>query len=948
MLRKNRLTLAVSTAMGLSAAVLAPNFAHAQDQKEQVEEVIVTGSRIARPDLDSASPVSVINRDEIKVTGLTDVGDLIQSMPSMSGSPIGTTTNNGGNGSVQIDLRGMGVDRTLTLVNGMRTVDGGDYQTIPSAMIERVDILKNGASAVYGADAVAGVVNIITRKNFDGVEIEAQTADFFDMDSGRQDTISLVAGKTFDGGHIIFGGEFVTQQEAFQSDAPWDFFQNSYYIYPEGCENQVAKPYDGTPSGGCYPLGSSRIPESRLAFTTQGTFMNEGAGLVPYDGRTYNYAPVNYIQTPYDRTNFFMDGEFAINDKVTAFTEIRANLRKSAQELAPLPYDSRPGLDPGYNGFYVDADGVTQSYSGISQDNYYLVKAAQAAGLAPEPVIDARRRMVETNRRFEQDITQVEAIMGFKGEFHDVNWELVYNRGRRSRTDQDFGQFAGNELGNALGPSADLNGDGVPECYSDINDPGTLIQGCVPFNMFGGAYSVTQDMIDYVSADLTDHYTTDLETLDFNLSGSAFALPGGDLGWAAGVGYIGQKYKYSPDSGKQTGAVTGNKGAGTSGSLYNTNFYGEVYAPLLDNGSQSLSMTAGIRYDDYDAFDPETTWQLGVEGSLVESFKLRFSTGTVFRAPTLSDLYGGLVDDFPTYVDPCVTTGALPAGCARPGIQTDTQVPAKSGGNPDLSPETGDTMTFGAVWTPELFGGDFSLTVDYWETQIKDGISSLGVQFILDDCYVNQNQSACDLITRRADYSVGQIIDTQLNVAEQGANGVDTEARYTIDTGLGQFRGTLLWSHLNERTKKAYPGAPEEDLSGRYTDPTAQDGGAYAEDKLNYTISWYWNNLTVSYLGEYISELDADTFCNCDSDGNPSNNTADGSYIQKIDDVLYHDLVVNYSFDWSAGNTAITAGITNITDEEPPYIEIGFNATTDPSTYRMFGRGYYVRLTQTF
>ncbi|WP_167854875.1 TonB-dependent receptor domain-containing protein [Mangrovimicrobium sediminis] len=929
--------------MGLSAVAFAPQMAFAQEP-EQVEEVIVTGSRIARPDLESASPVSVVTREEIKVTGLTDVGDLIQSMPSMSGSPIGTTTNNGGNGSVQIDLRGMGPNRTLTLINGQRLVDGGDYQTIPSAMIERVDILKDGASAVYGADAVAGVVNIITRKNFDGVEVELQTADWFDTKAGKQDTVSLVAGKTFDRGHVIFGGEFVTQEEAFQDDTPWDFFETSYYIYPEGCESNPARPYDGTPNGGCYPLGSSRIPEGRLGFASQGVYMNEGAGLVPYDGRTYNYSPVNYIQTPYDRTNFFVDGEFEVNDYVTAFTEVRVNLRKSAQELAPLPYDGRPGQDPAYTGTYVDADGVTQAFSGVSQDNYYLQQFATAAGLTPEPVTDIRRRMVETNRRFEQDITQVQAVMGLKGSFKEIDWELTYNRGRRSRTDNDYGQFAGTPLFNALGPSADLDGDGTPECYTDVNDPSTLIAGCVPLNLFGGANTVTQDQLDYVSTDLTDHYTTDLETLDFNVSGSAFELPGGDFGWAAGIGYIGEKYKYAPDSGKSQDAVTGNTGAGTEGSLYNMNLYAEIYAPLFDNGEQALSMTAGVRYDDYNAFDEETTWQLGIEANALADLKFRATAGTVFRAPTLSDLYGGLVDDFPTYVDPCTAT-PLPAGCARPGVQTDSQVPAKAGGNENLTPETGDTMTFGVVWTPQLFGGDLSLTVDYWDTQIEDGISSLGVQFILDDCYLNQNQQACDLVTRRPDYSVQQVIDTQLNVAEQGANGIDTEARYTIDTDLGQFRGTFLWSHLNERTKKAYAGAEEQDLSGRYTDPTAEDGGAYAEDKINYSLSWMWNGLTVSYLGEYISELDADTFCNCDSDGDPSNNKADGSYIQDVDAVLYHDLVANYTFDFGLG---ITAGVTNITDEEPPYIEIGFNATTDPSTYRLFGRGYYLRLTQTF
>ena len=201
----SKLQSAVRLALGVSAGALAASYAPGALAQEQgaddvIEEIVTTGSRIRRADLDSASPVTVVNREEILATGVTDVGNLIQRLPSMSGSPIGTTTNNGGNGSVNIDLRGLGVVRTLTLVNGKRTVDGGDYQTIPALMIERVEILKDGASAVYGADAVAGVVNIITRSNFEGLTIEALASDWFDS-KGSQLSVGMIAGKQFGGVH---------------------------------------------------------------------------------------------------------------------------------------------------------------------------------------------------------------------------------------------------------------------------------------------------------------------------------------------------------------------------------------------------------------------------------------------------------------------------------------------------------------------------------------------------------------------------------------------------------------------------------------------------------------------------------------------------------------------------------------------------------------------------
>jgi outer membrane receptor protein involved in Fe transport len=275
------------------------------------------------------------------------------------------------------------------------------------------------------------------------------------------------------------------------------------------------------------------------------------------------------------------------------------------------------------------------------------------------------------------------------------------------------------------------------------------------------------------------------------------------------------------------------------------------------------------------------------------------------------------------------------------------QALARVGGNPLLQPETGDTFTVGLVWTPDLQSGNLSVTLDYWQVEIEDAISSLGIQFILDDCYLNNNAASCALVTRRpGDFGIRQILDGPLNVAEQGAKGVDFEVRYGWDTTFGQFSAAVLWAHLLERTKTAFPGDEEQDLSGRYTDPTAQDGGAYPENKISYSLQWLLGDLSLSYIGQYIGSLDADTFCNCDSDLDPSNNEPDGTYIQEIDDVLYHDLVASYEFTQT--NTRVTASITNITDEPPPYIEVGFNATTDPSTYRLFGRGYWLRLEQKF
>jgi len=954
----SKLQSAIHLALGLSVGVLAvsavPNvFAQANDAQDveedlAIEEVIVTGSRIRRADIDSASPVTILSREDITAAGITDIGSLLQSIPSMSGSPRGTTTNNGGDGAVLIDLRGMGTDRTLTLVNGQRVVDGGDYQAIPSTMIERVEILKDGASAVYGADAVAGVVNIITRRNFEGIEFTAQIADWFDTSAGQQWSIGLIAGSEFDKGNVVFGLEYVDQEEAFQSDTPWGFMQDSPYIYPAGCENQLLAPYDGSPTSGCYLGGSSRIPESFLGFMTQGTFLIGTPADQPYqaglmdthDGRNYNYAPVNYLQTPFKRTNLFSEAHFDLTDKVRFNAEFRANFRESAQELAPMPYDSRGGLDPAHAGVF---NGV--AFNGIHQDNYYLRQAvdnyneANGASLVYEPINDVRRRMIESTRRFEQEIVQYQYVVGLEGEFSDMNWDVFLNQGWRSESDVSFGQFGGTALHNALGPSADLDGNGQPECYGDINNPDSLINGCIPLNLFGGgtviretgevtATSVTQDMLDYVSVPLNDTYKTNHTTFGANITGGLFNLPGGELGWAAGYQQWKQEFVYSPDSAKFSDNVSGNTGQGTDGTLTNDSFYVEVLAPVWDNGTQNLILKGGLRYDDWDAFGGDTTWQFGIELQALESLKFRGTAGTVFRAPTITDLFGGTLDDFPVYNDPCVPPAgqALPPGCDRLGFQDDSQVLAKVGGNPNLIPETGDTFTVGLVWTPQLGDHGFTTTVDYWEIDLKDGISSLGVQFILDDCYIAQNESSCALITRRSDYSVGQIIDGSLNVSTQGAKGVDTEIRWNYDSSIGQWQAAVLWAHMLERTKVAFEGSEEVELQGTYTNPTAEDGGAYAEDKVSFSLQWAWNDLSIGYLGESISSMTSTAIFLPD-------------YVYDVPSIFFHDVVATYN--WKG--TTITGGITNLTNEEPPYIDDGFTAKTDPPTYRVFGRGYYLR-----
>ena len=971
--QEKKLPVSVGVALGLSLTGFAtlPIAAYAQDD-EAIEEIVITGSLIKQADYDNANPVTVMSRDEMALTGITDVGDLIQRLPSMSGSPIGTTTNNGGDGSVRVDLRGLGAGRTLNLVNGKRMVDGGDFQTIPAAMIERIEILKDGAAAAYGADAVAGVINIITRTDFEGVEFEALTADGFDMDDGDQTSMSVLIGKAFDEGHVAFGVEYVDQSPAYQSDAPWAFFQVPTVIYPGGCE------LAGDPANDCYFFGSSRIPEGRLNFSGYGTYMNEGegAGVVPYDGRFYNYNPVNYIQTPYEKTNVFGSMRMNVTDDIEFKANFRFNDRISSQELAPLPYNSP--TDPSYNGVWNapslelgEVDPVTgvasqtgnlsyvpTSYAGLSPDNYYVQQAlgtlgtsgAAAAfspsavlnedgtavlddngnptyevdwngGLGGIPLSDVRRRMVETTRRFEQNISQLQFDMTLTGSINDMSWELYYNSGRRTGKFDDYGQFIGTNLANAMGPSADKDNDGNPECYRDVNDSSTLIDGCVPFNFFGGPYSVTQEMVDYVSVQMIDTTRYELDQLGGSIAGTAMDLPGGALAWAGGFEFREEAYTLSLDSAKQNNNVTGNKGLSTDGSYRVSSFFVEAIAPLAENVEASF----GARYDDFSTYGSDTTSKVGLRWDITDDLAIRGTWGEVFRAPTVTDLFGGESDSFPTAQDPCAS--ATPAaGCAQQSVQLDSQILTKVGGNPDLKAETGETATFGIVYRPTFGDLELSFTADYWQVELEDAINRLGAQFVLNDCYVRGVEGSCNFIQRRDNYDIDYVINSKYNAAKYELSGVDFQVEGNMATRFGDFRGTLLWSRNLNYDLQSFPDDDASDLVGLYT------GSSFAEDKANITLGWSQDRMSVTYLGEYIGGMEADTTYSFLTD-----------YVQDLDSELYHDLIFDYRMGEDR-NGLVSVGITNVTDEAPPYIDAGFNANTDPSTFRLFGRSYFVRL----
>ncbi|WP_434926667.1 TonB-dependent receptor domain-containing protein [Shewanella sp. HL-SH2] len=945
-MHKNVLAKSVRFALisGAAAAAFSAPAVFAAEEGAKVERIEVTGSRIKRTDLETASPVTVITAEQMKLQGIQDVGQFLQNSSVMSGSPAMTTTNNGGNGGTFVELRGLGSSRTLVLVNGRRPVSS-DFQTIPSSMIERIEVLKDGASATYGADAVAGVVNIITRKDFEGLEITAQAKNSFDVDVNKQTSFSLVAGKAFDAGHLVFGVDYVKQDAVYQGDTSVDFLNYPWQVFGDEAEESFwQNGLIGTgPDANVIEVGSGSTPCGNFYLASGGPSKTNGtcdggiatlADMRNYVGGganndTYNYAPVNYLQTPYEKLNFFVEGQFELNDDTRMYSETRVNKRESRQELAAVPYDTL--YDPAYKGILPNGT----AFNGVSKDNFYNPFG--------EDVVRSRRRMLEGGRSFEQDVTRFQQVIGIEGDIGDsYYYDVNYNYGHSQVISNDFGQLFGPNLSKAMGPSfKDDKGNIV--CGTEDSP----IDNCVSMNIFGGPGSVTQDMLDYVTAPLVDSEVYTLQTITAFIGGDLIELPAGAITGGVGYEYREEEYKARVDSGKFMGEVTGNKSKGTQGNFDVNSLFAEFRIPVLRDLPlvESLELPVGIRYDEFSAFGGSTTYQLGAEWKVIDGLMVRSTYGTVFRAPTISDLYSPESDTFSFTSDPCSTaawgglTAAQQGNCMADGVASggsnnlDSQQLAQAGGNPELQPEEGDTFTVGIAYSPDFVDG-LGLTVDYWAIEIDGVIDSISAGDSLKGCYLGGVASLC-ANSERTNGELSYITEQATNLSRMTAKGIDVDANYAFSALAGDFALNVSWTHFLERENQVYNNSTfefeMEDLNGRF-----ENDISYATDKANFSANYTWEDLTIAYAANYISGLEYNDLVYW--------GVTEG-HTYTVDSFMYHDISATYSFDTG---TRISVGVENFTDEQPPYIETGSNGNTDESTYRLFGASWFARISQKF
>lgn len=1032
----------------------APATASATEDATQLDRVAVTGSRIRRTDMETAQPVLTLTRDDIERTGLTSIGDLLQDLPQ-AGPALNTLFNNGGNGATEVDLRSLGSDRTLVLVNGRRWVGGvsalssnsTDLNTIPISIIERIDILKDGASAVYGSDAIAGVINIITRKNVTGSDLNSQV-QITDRGDGLTQSHSFSTGTVSGDTSMFFSVGFVRQEEIRAGDRPISSVpkfgtglsrgspgtDHGFFIFvptpdnlalygEEGCPsdivlladtsqptdlNQGVDPNPGEPvppvlptigTGGAVPVIPglpinllpnqvplcilTRLPEREGMPTTnsQNTFVRYNQNI-----HAYNFAPDNYLLTPQERTNLFGQLNQRLTDRMGLNVEMLYNMRRSAQELAAFPLQGG-GLLGG-----IFAEGGVDSSNPFNPFGQNVGQGDAAAGLVGLGAY-FRRINEQGPRFFQQNVDTFRLGSFLEGDFDAldrfVSWDFGVSYTESTNRNIEEGIQNYDRVNRATGPLADCEG------ASD---------GCVPLNVFDGPGTITEEMINYFAYTGVSSARNRLTSFSGNLAVDLIALPAGMLGLAMGAESREQVFSNTPDPLVAAGRSSNPTQTPTTGSIQVNEAYLEFAIPLLRDfealggflRAHELDLSVAGRYSKYDLFDGETSGKVGLRYKPLDDLLVRATYSTAFRAPSITELFLGTVESFPSTVDPCSNYNSelrddeagienIRTNCAADGVpgsytQTGTQIRSQFGGNLDLKPESAESLTFGFIYNPTWLPA-FSVDVDAYRIQIDQVINFVGAGQVLDLCYAaNPNERAlCDRVQRQSSGALEQLDARPANFSKLDVAGVDLTVGYDLpvrgwmdqagllpDTDLGRFRLSATGAYT-ERRRNSAPSATGEttvDLVG-----IATGSGAIPRWKAQGQLIWGLGGFDASYTLRYIHKTEeicddgfqaaTGLFAPADDpirsfeelglcDGRKTFNGIPGSEdtpFRKVGSVTYHSLQFGYH---SEPLGRFVVGVNNVFGKKTPVTLSAFANSFDPTLHELDDVVPYVRYLREF
>lgn len=922
----------VATAIVASAA---PAFA--QEQAASMDTIVVTGSRIARPELQASSPVAVVGAEEFKFSGATHVEEVLNELPQIVPSLTGAS-NNPGDGVATINLRGLGDVRTLVLVNGRRYVAYDEQQvvdvnTVPSALIERVDVVTGGRSAIYGSDAIAGVVNFVLKKDFEGVQV---SGNYRLNEAGDGDTYSVDG---IIGSNFADGKGNVTAYMSYSKRAAIMAGARSYTRTALG-EGKDGLEFSGSPA----------IPGSRIAISGfdggEWQKFDRNGNMSRYGGNpdSYNFAPDNYLQTPNERWFVGAFANYEINDHFKVFSEFQYINSRAKTWLAPTP--------------------VSNESINIHLASPFLSDATRAA-LAPHADADgyvranlSGRRMSEASGRIQEDDRNAfRALIGLEGEIAG-NWtyETYYSYARNRNVQTQEGNVSRTKFHEAVETAFDADGNLV--CRSGN-------ASCVPLNIFGPG-NASKEAVNYVTIGSSNLNKIESQVASFVVSnGELFDLGAGPAGIALGAEWRSEKGSYRPDTFLSSGDVIGfNAGSPTSGSYNVKELFGEVVVPLLADlpFAHNVEFNGAVRYSDYsNAVGSTWAYSAGLMWAPVEDVTFRGQYQRAVRAPTVYQLFQGNAVGYPKAVDPCnlgiaKTNANLNATCAAQGLtggpdgqigsgrlQAGDQIRTISGGNPELTEEKADTYTIGAVFQPS-FLPRFTMTVDYYNIKIDDYISTPGTPSIITACYGDAangytpyDSSLCALAPRDSAGQLNDVLNTRANLGELKTQGVDFEARYWVNVPFGvendgrlDFR--LTGTRLINWELNTMAAIPELmiDCHGQFG---VECGEPMPKWRGSFRTTYSTGPFSASLAWKYVGKV------------NDDDNSTD-YVVEKVKSYSLFDLAFSYE---ATETLSFTAGVNNLFDKKPPLMG-GNNqqSNTYPSTYDVFGRQYFFSATARF
>ncbi len=952
MFKKTKICTGVLLALGGSLLLTAP-VATAQERVE------VTGSRIRTLNAESASPVQVLTAEDIASSGAVTLQELLLKNPTLGVPAISRTNSNfstSSAGVATVDLRNLGTSRTLVLVNGRRHVAGipgetaVDLNTIPTDFIERVEILTGGASAAYGSDAVAGVVNIILKRAFSGLTLEFETGESKKSDDKRSVFSMTMGANGADGRSNIMAHIGYTKQGAVFSNkrAPTDDLPTAFLT------GNPAQLFDFT-----VPFFSSYAPQGRFfvgntsrTYDAQGNEVawstNGGPGV---EARGYNRQAARTIAIPLERYVFATKGELGFTENHSAFIEASYAQTQTRTRLEPFPFDSE-ATHPASGG-QVPAEFMV---NGVMTPNP-LIPASLLAQMTDTDGDGARdyyfsRRLSEVgNRGSAADRDTFRVVTGAKGTlFGNWDYDAYVGYGATKESQVNSGQVNVMTFRAAL--EAIPDGQGGAMC----RDEQARAQGCVPVNVFG-FNSITPAALAYIQAPGLLSTFTSQKLAGATVRGDVAQLPAGPLSLAAGFEWREEYARSEFDPLQQSGLNAGNAIPRTEGEFDVTDGFVEVRVPLLKDApfAKSVALGGAVRSGKYSTVGSTTSWTGQLEWSPVSDVRIRATQSRATRAPNINELYSPPSQTFPSVSDPCVGVGPTGGGTlgdrcrAAPGVLANIQangvftlsqadLQGTSGfdrGNPNLKEEKGDSTTVGIVITPSSIPAlrNFTFTVDYFKIKIDDAIVSTPRDFILSQCY-SGDASFCQFVTRRAQQtgpnSAGSLQFVDSAVTNSGGlftEGFDITVAFADKVGPGRLNSQLAYTRVN----KGYV-IP---LIGSAPDHFAGEVGA-AKDKwtlnLGYTLGAFGISTTTSYIGK--SALDDQLL---DSFGAPAGSVT-------VPAKTYFDFQVNYTYQ----KATFFFGMDNAFDTKPPRFDTNglitggvTGAGTASDVYDAIGQRYY-------